>query len=144
MTSDSTATAKLSVDVKFAVMRLTRRLRAERSGDEISHAQFTVLAIISSRGPQGIGQLSELERVTPPSMNRTVNCLEDAGLVERDSSPDDGRIVLVKMTETGSTLVRETQERRGAWLSARLDELTPAQRSTLEDAAAILKEIATQ
>jgi DNA-binding MarR family transcriptional regulator len=132
----------LSRDLRIAVMRLSRRLRAEKANDELSDAQFVVLGFLYRDGALTPGALSELERVTPPSMNRTVNCLVDAGLVTREAAPDDGRKVLVTLTETGRTTVVETRRRRSAWLYDRLAELSPDQRGMLADAAVLLHGIA--
>ena len=120
-------------------MRLSRRLRQERTETELSASQFSTLAWISVDGPLTIGRLAELERVTAPSMNRTVNCLVDAGYVTRSSAPDDGRKVLVSTTEEGDAVVRETRRRRDAWLAKRFAALTPAERETLAAATIILR-----
>lgn len=138
------APALLASELKSSAMRLTRRLRNQRAGDEISHSQFTVLALVARRGPQNIGQLSASEAVKPPSMNRTVNCLVDAGLVTRRVSPTDGRVVVVEATAEGAALVTETQQLRNAWLAERLAELTPGQRTLLHEAAQLMGEIASR
>ena len=93
-------------------------------------------------GSGTIGRLSEFERVKPPSMNRTVNRLEEAGYVERTADADDGRKVVVVPTERGARLVAETRRRRDAWLHQRLRTLTPEERATLAEAARIMRELA--
>ncbi len=92
-----------------------------------------------------IGRLAELERVTPPSMNRTVNCLADkGGLVVREGSPDDGRKVLVRATDEGEAIMRETRRRRDAWFAKRFTALTPDERALLVEAGTILRRLADQ
>ncbi|WP_227496965.1 MarR family winged helix-turn-helix transcriptional regulator [Planctomonas psychrotolerans] len=140
--ADHDDASALSRELRVAVMRVSRRLRAERANDEVSDAQFAVLGFLFRDGPLTPGALSELERVSPPSMNRTVNCLADAGLVTREAAPSDGRKVLVTLTEAGRNTVLETRRRRSAWLYARLAELSPADRSVLTDAAVLLQGIA--
>lgn len=125
-------------------MRLARRLRQERTETELSGSQFSTLGWISVEGPLTIGRLAELERVTAPSMNRTVNCLVESGYVTRSPAPDDGRKVLVSTTEAGETVVRETRRRRDAWLAKRFAALTPAERETLADATIILRRLIDQ
>ncbi|GAB3586719.1 MarR family transcriptional regulator [Leifsonia lichenia] len=136
------STHDLSTAVRIAVARLSRRLRAEKADDELSDTQTSALAFLVREGSGTIGQLSEHERVKPPSMNRTINCLEEAGYVRRTPDADDGRKVVVVPTEEGRALIAETRRRRDAWLHKRLRELTPGQRATLADAAAILRELA--
>ncbi len=117
-------------------------MRQERANGDVTDSQLSVLFIVSKEGPHTISDLSEIERVTPPSINRTVNQLAEFGLVVRSSSPDDGRVVLVTATETGRTLVQETRRRRAAWLASRVAELTPEQQELLHASAPILAELA--
>jgi DNA-binding MarR family transcriptional regulator len=141
-TDAAAPTHELAAAVRVAVARLSRRLRAEKAVDDLSDSQYSVLAYLVREGPRAVGQLSEFERVTPPSMNRTVNCLVDAGYVERMSTPEDGRKVLVQTTDAGRALVTETRRRRDAWLVRRLEELAPAQRDAIAEASAIIRELA--
>lgn len=136
------STHDLSTAVRIGVARLSRRLRAEKADDEVSDAQISALAFLVREGAHTLGELSERERVTPPSMNRTVNCLADAGYIIRAADPKDGRKVVVTPTDTGRELVAETRRRRDAWLYQRLRTLTPEQRRTLADAATIMRELA--
>jgi DNA-binding MarR family transcriptional regulator len=136
------STHDLSGALRIAVARLSRRLRAEKEDDELSDAQTAILAFLTREGSSTIGGLSEFERVTPPSMNRTVNRLEEAGYVARTADDADGRKVVVVPTERGRELVAETRKRRDAWLHQRLRRLTPEQRATLADAARIMRELA--
>ena len=104
--------------------------------------QFSALASLDSHGTLTLGELSELERVTPPSMNRTVNALVRAGLVSRQAASDDRRKVGLALTDAGSALLRETRKRRDAWIAQRFLTLSPEQRQTLVAATAIMKELA--
>jgi DNA-binding MarR family transcriptional regulator len=138
----TTPITELSISLRMGVARLSRRIRAEKAAEDISDSQYTVLVHLFRDGPHTLGELSEAERVTPPSMNRTVNCLVDAGYVERTSAPDDGRKVVVQATDSGRLLVTETRRRRNAWLVGLLEELTPEQRDMLTEAAAVIRELA--
>lgn len=136
------STHDLSTALRIAVARLSRRLRAEKEDDELSDSQTAILAYLVREGSGTIGRLSEYERVTPPSMNRTVNRLEEAGYVERTADQTDGRKVVVVPTERGVELVAETRRRRDAWLHQRLRTLSPEQRAILAQAADIIRELA--
>lgn len=122
--------------------RLARRLRQEKAENELTGGQFSALGTLFVEGPLTLGELSEHECVTPPSMNRTVNALVEAGLVKRDGSVDDGRKVVLTATEAGLALMRETRKRRDAWLAQRITRLSPEQRRVLADATVIMKELA--
>lgn len=129
-------------DLRIAIMRLSRRMRAERADDDVTDGQLSVLFVLWKEGAQTLGSLADHERVTPPSMSRTVNALVDGGLVTRDSSPEDGRKVLLQATAAGLDVVKETKRRRAAWFAQQLDTLTPGQRVTLNAATPILRELA--
>lgn len=134
--------AELSHDFRIANGRLTRRLRQEKAENELTAGQFSALGTLFVEGPLTLGALSEHEHVTPPSMNRTVNSLVEAGLVQRAGSEDDGRKVVLSATERGLALMRETRKRRDAWLATRVGALTPEERRVLAEATRIMRGLA--
>jgi DNA-binding MarR family transcriptional regulator len=134
--------ATLAADLRVSVMRLARRIRQQRSADDISVGQYSVLGALVTHGPRTPRELAEHERVQPPSMTRTINCLLEAGLVERTDHPFDGRQVLVSVTDHGARIIEETRKQRTAWLAQRLAELTPAERTTLAEAAQLVLRLA--
>ncbi len=140
--STVTRPATLAADLRVSVMRLARRLRQQRSDDDISTGQYSVLGALVVHGPKTPRELADYEKVQPPSMTRTLNCLVDAGLVSRTDHPADGRQVLMAVTEKGAAVVYETRKRRDAWLAKRLAELTPDERATLAAASRIALRIA--
>lgn len=113
-------------------------------GDEdVTEGQRSVLFALSNEGPQSLSSLSEHEHVTPPSMNRTVNALVEAGLVHRSTAVDDARKVTLTLSPAGIEFVRETRHRRDAWFTKRLAQLSPADRAIMLHAGSIMKELAT-
>ena len=56
----------------MAVMRLARRLRAERTDTSLSLSQIAALGTLARLGPMTPGELADVEKVQPPSMTRTV------------------------------------------------------------------------
>ncbi len=77
----------LDDELRVAVLRLSRRTRLERADADVSDSQLSVLFHLWKQGPQTLGSLADLDRVTPPSMNRTVGSLAELGLVTRSASP---------------------------------------------------------
>ena len=134
----------LAADLRAATFRLARRLRAERAVDAMSDGQYTVLATLKVHGPHTLGELAERERVTAPSMNRTVNCLEEAGYVSRTPDAADKRKVNIAATARGSDVVEETVRLRTAWMEGVLSELSDAERATLTAASEIMQRIVTR
>ena len=132
----------LASELRTAVMRLRRRLAVERHPDnELSLGQMAVLGCLFQRGELSVGQLAQHERVQPPSMTRTVSCLEEAGYVERRPHPSDRRQVVVHLSESGRATVLADRTRRDAWLARRLDTLTAEERAVLRAAAPILERL---
>lgn len=135
-------TDTLHDDLRIAVMRLGRRMRIERVDGDVTDGQLSVLFVLAKHGPQTLGSLSEYDRVSAPSMNRTVNALVETGLVSRTGSPDDGRKVLIDLTAAGQTIVTETKARRAAWFDQKLSTLSADQLAVLDAATPILRELA--
>ena len=125
--------------LRIATFRLARRMRTQRAVDSMSDGQFAVLAALWKTGPHTLGELAERERVSAPSMNRTVNCLQDSGYIVRGADERDGRKVVISLTPEGVAVVEETARRRDAWVEASLAELSPAERETLAAAADIME-----
>lgn len=133
----------LAPALRVAVMRLRRRLASERDPHNVlSLSAMAVLGGLFKEGEMTLGQLADREKVQPPSMTRTVNCLEDGGYVTRRGSETDKRVVLVAITDLGRATVKADRARRDAWLSQRLAELSSAERETLRQAAPILEKLA--
>ncbi|MBN9215480.1 MAG: MarR family transcriptional regulator [Microbacterium sp.] len=131
-------------DLRMATFRLARRLRAQRAVDTMSDGQFAVLAALSVHGPHTLGELADRERVSSPSMNRTVNCLEESGYLSRTPDETDRRKVNIALTDEGRDVVAETVRRRDSWLEGALADLTAQQRATLAEAAEIMREVAAR
>ena len=135
---------ELGVDLRRAVARFYRRLKAERADDQLSDTQGAVLSLIVRDGPQTITALSESERVTPPSMNQIVNALVARGYVERQRVNSDRRQVLVSATAAGTEVARATIRRRHEWLHGQLEGLTPDELDALARAAVIMRRMADE
>lgn len=147
MNSESDAQESLSENVsqiRMSIFRIARRMRNQRADDTLSDAQFAVLAVLHSFGTHTLGELAEREHVSAPSMNRTVNCLEEAGYVAREPDENDRRKVNIALTDEGSGVVRETVRRRDAWLESGFVALTDEEQSTLLEAATIMRKVAGQ
>ena len=142
--TDVRSTSALASSLRNSVMRLSRRLRIERASTDLSLNQLAVLGTLNRRGPLSVGELAAAERVQPPSMTRTVNCLFDLGLVRREPHPSDRRQVVIHLTDEARTVLAEDRARRDAWLARRLVELTPEERRCLRKVAPLLERLAQE
>ena len=124
-----------------SVARLNRRLRQERQSD-LTPTQLSVLGTILKLGPSTPSAIAAHERVQPPSITRTLTCLVDEGLAIREPHPDDGRQVLMSVSDKGDAVLAEERDRRDEWLAQHLATLTTAERKTLREATALLERLA--
>ncbi|MDT5263903.1 MAG: hypothetical protein QOI90_529, partial [Mycobacterium sp.] len=99
------ADARLASDLSLAVVRLARQLRFRRPDSPVSLSQLSALATLAKEGPMTPGALAIRERVRPPSMTRVIASLGELGFVDRCPHPDDGRQVLVSVSEKGADLI---------------------------------------
>lgn len=125
----------------LAVARLNRRLRQERHS-ELTPTQLSVLGTLVTLGPTSPSAVAARERVSAPSVTRTINCLAEDGYVLREPHPEDGRQVVVTVSERGREVLGAERRRRDAWLDQRLRQLGPRQRGLLREAAALMEGLA--
>jgi DNA-binding MarR family transcriptional regulator len=110
----------LAVELDRAIQRLRARIRAE-SGmgtSPWSRSQLLVLDRLVAGPPMTTSDLAAAEYVRPQSMAATLAPLLDAGLVTRHRDPDDGRRVLLVVTEAGRDALQSVQTQRDAWLTS--------------------------
>ena len=136
--------AGLASQLRVSVARLARRLRNERNPDnQLSVGALSVLGVLLRHGESTVGQLAAHERVQPPSMTRTVNCLVEDGYAVRRPSETDGRSTLIEISEKGRQILLADRRRREAWLARQLKDLTPDERDLLRQVAPIIERLAT-
>lgn len=100
------------------VMAAIRRMRgreAQRPG-ELSFAQYGLLFTLCDGGSLSSRELALRAELSPASATEMLDGLAAAGLVARERSDRDKRIVLTSLTERGQGLVAERRSRyEGRW-----------------------------
>lgn len=137
-TSDETA--ELAARLRLAVTRLARQLR-QTSESDLSPTQSAVLATLANHGPVTLGELAELERVASPTITKVTGILQERGLVEKVTDPNDRRFVRVELTSEGRALVERSRARKTAWLARQLQGLPPDELERLAAAADVLEHL---
>lgn len=140
--SGDTHERSLASRLRLAVVRLNRRLRAQRTGHGITLTQVSALSTLHKCGALTPGQLAAKEGVQPPSMTRVIAALEEMGYVERRPHPTDGRQAIVELSASGLAYVQETISVREAWLDQQLAGLSGEEREVLSRAAEIIDRMA--
>jgi len=133
--------ARLASAFRIAVMRLSRRLRSERSDETLGLSQLSALASLMRSGPLSPTALAEIERIQPPSMTRVITALEERGLVERAPHSSDRRQSVIEITEGGRSIVLEDRRRRAAWLAMRFATLSKDEQAQIAAVLPIIERI---
>ena len=126
--------------LRLAIVRTARRLRQEAGGG-LSPSLTAALSTVERHGPITPSEVAARERIQRPTVTRVLARLEEQGLIERMADPRDGRSSLVTATKAGRELLDELRTRKTAFLAARIEDLAPEDRATLERAAQILEEM---
>ena len=119
---------------------LLTRLLMRQLGGELSRTEVGLLSTLSD-GPRRITELAELEGLAQPTMTCMVKQLEQRGLVRRDRQPDDGRVVLVDLTNSGGIALEGYRARARGILGAYLAEIPDEQVEALADATEALAQL---
>lgn len=133
------ATTDLANEVRIACQRVSRRVRFE-SGGELAPHLVSALSTLK-HGSKTPSELAEVERVSGPSMTRTVSCLTERGLVVATDNPADGRSKLLSLTEAGWDALAEVRRARDDWMERKLEGLTQEERKLLKKATELLNRV---
>lgn len=74
----------------------------------LTNRQYGLLLLLQAQGPQAQIMLSQRVGLDRTSIMRTVDLLEERGLVRRDPDPTDRRKHSVALTDTGAELLANT------------------------------------
>ena len=128
--------------VHSAAIHLLRQLRRADDAGGLSAPRLSALSVAVFAGPLTLGALAAAEQVRPPTMSRLVDALERDGLVERERDEADARLVRIRATKKGVSVMRRGRARRVARLAAQLTQLEEENLLTLGQAATILEQVA--
>jgi DNA-binding MarR family transcriptional regulator len=135
-----TANAPLiASDLRVVLGQLVRRLRREHRFP-LSHG--AVLGRLDRDGPQSTSDLAVAERVRPQSMAQTLGDLEADHLIARRPDPDDGRRVLIELSDSGREALEQDRRHREGWLARSIeDELSAQEQEVLAQAVELLQRL---
>lgn len=136
--SRTASPAELAGPLRLHVTRLSRLLRQQdQSG--FAPALATALATIFREGPITLSHLAIEEHVTPPTITKLVDKLDERGFVSRQIDPNDRRVCRVTITTSGVEQLDSIRVRRTEWLSDRLSALPPDDLARLDAAVGVLE-----
>jgi DNA-binding MarR family transcriptional regulator len=104
---------------------------ADAAGVTLPAQAMTVLRALGDRDPLPVGDLARAARMDAGAVSRQIRVLQDAGMVERRTSPQHRSIVLVVATDEGREVARRFERVRHAQLSRALADWTDDEREEL-------------
>jgi len=128
------------------ILALLRTARLSRTweavaGRGMSKIQVSILELLRDRGTCRLTTLADVMRVELSVMSRQVNVLAEAGAIERDRDPDDGRAWLIAITGVGLETLAAVEHGRREWFDQALAGLSQSERAT---AARVVSAINTE
>jgi DNA-binding MarR family transcriptional regulator len=116
------------------LLRRVKRVIAERATEvhpELQPTSYLMLGWIAEQGPVRASALAGEFHVDKGAVSRTVQHLEELGLLDRKPDPADGRASLVTASADAVRRLAGVDERRRDWFKERLNGWTVADLSDL-------------
>jgi DNA-binding MarR family transcriptional regulator len=129
--------------LRASIGLLLRRLRQAQAEGELTLPESAALTRLDRGGPSTPSALARLEQISPQSMGATLGALEARGLVERRPDPQDGRRVVLSITDAGRQVLQNKRNARTERLAKALAAgFTPGELRQLQAAAPLLERLA--
>ena len=112
---------------------LTRMTGGADDGPAMTATQRISLIEIADAGPLRLNDLATRIGTSAPTASRTVDTLDDLGLVARETDPADRRAVRIELTPAGRRLVDERKARASAAFEPAVSALTGPDREQFLD-----------
>jgi DNA-binding MarR family transcriptional regulator len=141
MVSEVKESREIANELRPVLLRLARELRREIHSLGVGSGQVSVLTAIKHQPGVTAARIAELERISAPAMSNHLARLEKAGLIARTRGDLDKRRVGLALTPEGEKVLRSVRQRRTAWLAARLEKLSAAERIAVDTAIAPLEKL---
>lgn len=97
----------------------------------VTAVQFRILTTLSSRPGLSSAELARLYDVKPQTMIKQIALLEGKGLIGRQTSAANKRLLELTLTEEGTTILKQCQKGSQAMEKALLDPLSEAEQAQM-------------
>ena len=128
-TAEDTKVEARLADELMRFFRLGARAKGMLNSGDLG-AEFSALMLLFPLrflGPMRVTDLAEAKQADPSTISRQAAQLVKAGLVRRESDPEDGRASRLAITDAGLTACRKLHDAREAFLAEVLSSW-PAER----------------
>lgn len=127
------AAERIGSYVKRAEQALNAAKNAALKPAGVTVAQYAALLFLTENPGISAAALARLCGVTPPTMNTILTNLQDRGLIERTPHAWHKNILETRLTEQGTTLMKDADARAIRVERALAEEFTAAERDALQD-----------
>ncbi len=123
--------------------QVLRRAAVRRDGaDRLPDAQIEVLRLVERQPGICVGEAAEALRTAPNTVSTLVGGLADAGLIARERSPENRRLVRLTLTAEARRRIDGYQAQRRALVADALDRLGDDARARITAALPDLRHLA--
>jgi DNA-binding MarR family transcriptional regulator len=132
---ESTGTARLTSlqQVTAALVGVTARALAETgTAHELTLVQWRTLVVASDDRTTRVGDVAARVGLSMPSASRLVKRMHQRGLIETQRDPQNGRVLLVRLTAEGRRITESIVRRRLELVEAELAATGPLPDATDE------------
>lgn len=134
--------AELAGGLRTAVNRLAHALRRPAIDQGVTPTRLTLLATLEQHGPLRPGDLAARMNISPASMSRLTEALEQGQWVTRDPDPADRRACLLRLSEHGQATLAHLRQENDSDLATDISALTDQERAALAAALPVLTTLA--
>ena len=133
----------VAAELRLSIGLLLRRMRQIPTGDELTLSESAALARLDRGGPATAAELARAEQISPQSIGATLGALQERGLIAKAPDPDDGRRMILTLTDAGLEVLRHRRNRRTEELARALSAgFTKTELEQLAAATPLLERLA--
>jgi len=141
--SETQSADELAASLLASIRLFIAALRKARPEGELSARDVSALLGIKRAGETTSGTLARLAGISAQAMGATIAGLEGRGLVAREKDAEDGRRILLRLTDAGLEVLDARRDARSGTIVRLLTEnFSAAELATLDAAAPLLQRLA--
>lgn len=131
VTDEGVRLAAELMSVNTAMRRLVRRRLREQVPPRLRPAQVELLVVVGSHPGISVAAAARELHLADNSVSTLVNQLLAAGMLRRETDPDDRRAVRLELTPDARRHLTDWRDRRARMVGARIEELTEEDRTAI-------------
>lgn len=137
-TDDQARALRLWIALARCYSTFSRAVASKVQGYGLTTPQFGILEALHHLGPLSLGDLADKLLVTGGNVTYVMDRLEEQGLVYRERSADDRRIIQAKLTAKGKSLITSVFGGHAEFIEELVSHLSADEQ---EEARSLLKKL---